>query len=157
MSLGTQHQQQGNSTSSGNNSDTAGNGELDACCTCVCPPGQGFGRAFPAASQPGYESGGRCPRDVEEGFPHANNLCPYVGVVAQCTKEQVGTETCELYGQKLASRPCAMVPGQTKLATASCHMPLSDRGAAHGWGSCEWTTQPCEYNPYYPIDGDTDK
>jgi hypothetical protein len=42
------------SSSAGRPSNTSnGLGGETGCCTCVCPPGQGFGRAFPASAPDG--------------------------------------------------------------------------------------------------------
>jgi hypothetical protein len=66
-----------------------------ACCTCVCPPEQGFGRAFnvpaaEAAKHPFTRNGGACPEAIIEMFPYsATQKCPAIGIVQQCDKSQV--------------------------------------------------------------------
>jgi CubicO group peptidase (beta-lactamase class C family) len=124
-------------------------GPIGGCCTCVCPPGQGFGQGFGvpqsiASKHPSIQDGGACPSEVHEMFPPATSLCPYIGQVQQCLHTDVGKQTCDYSGP--GSTACAMVPGSKELATAGCRMPLSDE-----WEECVWTKGACPYTPYYPV------
>jgi CubicO group peptidase (beta-lactamase class C family) len=129
-------------------------GPIGACCTCVCPPSQGFGQGFGvpsaiAAKHPLIKEGGSCPRAVTELFPDATSLCPYIGYVQQCLHTEVGQQTCDYSsggGGGAGDLMCAMVPGSKELATSGCYMPLSDE-----WEECVWTKGACPYTPYYPV------
>lgn len=99
-----------------------------ACCTCVCPPEQGFGQGFNvpadiASQHPGIKDQGACPSVVKGLFPPATNLCPYIGIVKQCPHTSIGKKTCD-EGVEAGTQPCALVPGSKELATSGCREPL---------------------------------
>ena len=122
-----------------------------ACCTCVCPPAQGFGQGFNvpadiANKHPFIKEGGACPAAVSRLFPAATGLCPYIGYVQQCPHTSIGQKTCDQGGPAAGNTICAMVPGSTELATSGCRMTLSNT-----WEECVWTKGACPYTPYYPV------
>ena len=85
--------------SNSSSSSASWNGEQAGCCTCVCPPGQGFGRAFPATASAGGgaapSDGASCPSSVLGALPPVDGYCPRVGVIQQCLPDEVGQHICE--------------------------------------------------------------
>ena len=108
-----------------------------ACCTCVCPPEQGFGQGFNlapdiAARHPSVKQNDPCPAAVTALFPDAVGLCkppryrwhldcillkmraiclptgPFVGNVQQCPHTSVGQPVCAFKGEGSTVRPSAL-------------------------------------------------
>ena len=126
-------------------------------CTCLCPPGRGFGGCYDldAAPPPGSSDAERC-RPFQ---PLAPRDCPAVGIVRQChTPARLpGDEDCAAAGAAMRGdvgtpnvwgghlnctlrAPCAADPLVGAFAaTATC----SCQPVRYGDYACHWTPMPC--------------
>ena len=87
-----------------------------ACCTCVCPPEQGFGQAFDlppdiAARYPSVKQNDPCPAAVTALFPDAVGLCKMMASGLHSSQD-----ASDMFADRPVSWVCAAVPAHERWA-----------------------------------------